>query len=355
LDAIRVSLDSIQTVAGLLIAFAVSVAGLWVVVARPQWVDPHQFKQARRLATLVVAVGLVLVFVLWGNARSLPQLSRVALVGIPICLAAFLVNVAIQVGRNSANLLPVLAYLVSLITYTAAGSISLSASAVMLMVWGNVQRPVEQDQNEADPVQVSVQISGVKTVQSSGEPIPFQVTSGQLNWGCDQTVNAEARFKLPAGATVTAGPTAAWQGVVNGRDSTTSIERSPEEIVARGRLVGQPSIPFEVPLAGRVLHCPGGGNGELRLAGSYTLTERNDAPFETVLSGKLTDTALSLELPSADDLRLVEATVDFSSSNASTPDGGRLIVPLAPDDPADKSNERFRVRRVGTRLEISRR
>jgi hypothetical protein len=349
-----VSLDSIQTVAGLLIAFAVSVAGLWVVVARPQWVDPHQFRQARSLATLVVAVGLILVFVSWGNEESLPQLGRVAIVGIPICLVAFLVNVAVQVGRKSSNLVAVLAYLISLIAYTSAGSISLSASAVMLTVWGKTQRPVQQDQNGAGPVQVSVQISGVKTVQSSGEPVPFQVTSGQLNWGCDQTVNAEARLKLPAGATVTAGPTAAWHGVVNGRDWTTSIEQWPEEIVARGKITGQPALPFEVPFAGRIFHCPGGGNGELRLTGSYTIAQRMEAPFETVLSGQITDTVLTLGLPSSDGLRLVEAAVDFSSNNASIPDGGRLLVPIGPDDPADKSNERFRVRRVDTRLEISR-
>ena len=132
-DAIRVSLDSIQTIAGLLIALAVSVAGLWVVVARPQWVDQHQFKQARSLATLVVAVGLVLVFVFWGNAESLPQLGKVAFFGIPICLAAFMVNVGIQVGVDrKKSLTAVLVYLVSLIAYVAAGSISLSASAVML-------------------------------------------------------------------------------------------------------------------------------------------------------------------------------------------------------------------------------
>jgi hypothetical protein len=93
----------------------------------------------------------------------------------------------------------------------------------------------------------------------------FTSSSGQMNFGCEQTVSGQATFPLPDNATLVGQPLASWRNIANAIPVSAAAGLQGNVVVATGTITGIPyeNFPFGIK------NCTGGGHGELVLSGQY--------------------------------------------------------------------------------------
>lgn len=197
---------------------------------------------------------------------------------------------------------------------------------------------------------VEVSISGSRSVTAS-ELTPFQASSGQINVGCDSIANGVVRWALPPGARIEGQVRANWINTNN----LTSAQASPAAelgnvVSAEGTIRGlnSQSLPFGIR------NCPGGGHGELVLAGQYRGTESRPINFQ--LDGRLAADSIAFTLPSEQDVAVREIRITLAASHGGLPSS--ITIPITPGATrfeARSSDGRYVAEMIGRRLTVTRR
>jgi hypothetical protein len=139
---------------------------------------------------------------------------------------------------------------------------------------------------------VSVSASGTST-EDKGEGKSFSTSSGQLNFGCEETKATAVNYNAPAGAR-DLNATAAWRNTNNVKSQSQQAQASGLKATASGSITGLDYQNYTF-----VRNCPGGGHAELVLFGTYTVpkmvTATRDYTTEAVLIEAPIDVALLSE------------------------------------------------------------
>lgn len=113
------------------------------------------------------------------------------------------------------------------------------------------------------PEQISLRVSFKEVVTHTvAVTVPFSVSSGQLNVGCGDSASTSVSWTLPPGAREV-NESASWQRADGLKNNAQSVVVQGMVVTATGTISGQ-----DRQWTG---NCPGGGHGELVLAGSYVL------------------------------------------------------------------------------------
>jgi hypothetical protein len=93
-----------------------------------------------------------------------------------------------------------------------------------------------------------------RAVTSLGAPIPFQATSGQYNFGCEQTSNAQVMWKIRPDSGIEGLVTSKWMNIDNVGAADSSVVVVDGAIVGTGKITGRnfERLPFGIS------NCPGG-------------------------------------------------------------------------------------------------
>jgi hypothetical protein len=166
--------------------------------------------------------------------------------------------------------------------------LSVTTVVIAISLYGlNVVRVIHIDRNTQEferlrqPYALTVVVMGRVTTEAVTEGLPFRVSSGQLNVGCNSTQPAQVSWSIPSGATITS-QGAAWQNTDNIRNPRVNgPSPNDNDLIASGSIDG-----LERTLFG---NCPGGGHGELVLSGTYRLsnTQSSDNQLLVSYSGKI--------------------------------------------------------------------
>jgi hypothetical protein len=119
---------------------------------------------------------------------------------------------------------------------------------------------------------VTLQVHGqqkVEVTRAEGTPsesplVPFAKSSGQINFGCEETREVNVEYDLPEGAKLVGTPSVAWQNTSNVASQQGNFQDKGQSVVGRGIIRGLDYQNFAI-----TRNCPGGGHGELVLSGTY--------------------------------------------------------------------------------------
>jgi len=95
---------------------------------------------------------------------------------------------------------------------------------------------------------------------------PFEVLGPSVNVGCEEAATGSVHFLLPERATLQSS-NASWINVVNVTQYSARVTQSGLDIVANGTIQGR----SRENIAFGIKNCPGGGHGNLRLTGTYSV------------------------------------------------------------------------------------
>jgi hypothetical protein len=158
----------------------------------------------------------------------------------------------------------------------------------------NTNKPVAiHAQSQASALTVNIIFRG-SHVRTQPLTTPFQVGSGQVNFGCGESAHPVVAFNAPPGAREI-NATARWVNTdnVKGQDQRTAVAGT--TVTAYGTIVG-----LDRDWIG---NCRGGGHGELVLNGTY-VTEQPSTPepvTKTISTTMMPGSEKTFELPSQTD------------------------------------------------------
>jgi hypothetical protein len=199
------------------------------------------------------------------------------------------------------------------------------------------------DLHSGDRYGVTVHYSGVRKTTASSI-VPFQVSSGQINFGCGQSLPVTVNWSLPAGATLV-NQSLAWANVNNSNATTTSpVSVQNNAISGSGVIVG---LNYQEILG--IRNCPGGGHGELVLSGSYRVDQVGEQQIKDELPlGTLTSVQhpVIFALPSDPTLHLSNISIDFNRTDKPEPLDKIDLDPSSGSFPVEKrsSDQKFAAR-----------
>lgn len=178
---------------------------------------------------------------------------------------------------------------------------------------------MSEKKGAAPSVAASVVTTGTLPVSESRE-VPFQASSGQVNFGCEQDASASARFALPPGVELVGDLRSEWRNTDNvGAQSSSPPLLQGNTVVGAGQIRGRNFERISL-IVGSVANCPGGGHGELVISGRYQVTEttpRPQEPTKTTTKVDISDNG-AVTIVSLPRLESLESTITFSPLN---PDG----------------------------------
>jgi hypothetical protein len=248
------------------------------------------------------------------SSQRLVALGTTAGGGVTGCVVFFLWNVWSAMGTEASRQKRVITYLGTFILYIVFGSVGLSAAGLLLyVVQTNPQNKKGQQSATVRRYGVTIEVSGRRVTTETGGVVPFRASSGQVNFGCEQTISTNAVWQMPSGGVVQGEVRAEWANVANTKSMLASAAVEPGRVVGSGSITGLDVQ--RIPLGfGSVGNCPGGGHGELIVFGSYVTQRSGEQRFVESLSGTIgisPDEArrLRLTLPTASDVRLDVITV----------------------------------------------
>lgn len=332
------ALGALERVVGFLITLAMAVSLTWVV-ARNQHIAPaEEFTQARRLANLATAVFIALIFVFMASSTRLLALGTIAAGGVIGCFVFFLWNVwtRLRAQQSSGR---VIMYLGTFILYVVCGSVGLSAAALLLyVVRANPENRQGASPASAQTYAVQLVLVGQRAVSVTGAAKPFRASSGQVNFGCEQTVSAQAVWDAPPESSLEGEIRAEWTNLANAKSYSAQAAVEGGRVVGTGTIAGLDlqRLPFGIS------NCPGGGHGEVVLSGAYVTRDAGRPPFIQKLDGRIAAQPpaarrLALTLPSDADVTLKEGTVELRRGDALI---DRATVSFGAAAPADFISER---------------
>lgn len=312
------ALGSLQRVVGFLVSLAGAIALTWVVERNQHVAPPDEFKQARNIALVATAVFIALMYVFMAGSGRLIALGTTAAGCVAGCFLFFLWNVWLGLNTGSGPT-RIISYLGTFILYVVFGSVGLSAAGLLLqVVQKNPQnKSVEARSATIQAYEVLAELVGRRVVTQAGELTPFRASSGQVNFGCEQTVASRAVWEPPQGALVQGEVRAEWVNADNARSFQANA------VVEGGRVVGTGTIGgLELQrLPFGITNCPGGGHGELVVSGKYVTRSTTQEPFRPEPLRGIVSTSpdaartIRLTLPAREDVLLETIVIALKSDN----------------------------------------
>jgi hypothetical protein len=158
--------------------------------------------------------------------------------------------------------------------------------------------------------EVVVDLRGRRAVPRIGEPLPFRASSGQVNFGCEQTVTARAVWQVPASSSVQGQMQAEWVNKDNARSFEATVAVEEGSVIGSGTITGLDLQ--RLPLG--FTNCPGGGHGELVVFGQYVPRSTRQDLYHDVMHGIIATTpeasrGTQLTLPAKGDILLESVAV----------------------------------------------
>ncbi|WP_457391956.1 hypothetical protein [Roseateles sp. P5_E1] len=157
----------------------------------------------------------------------------------------------------------------------SAMMIAIAAGATIVNVARLSPSPPPKDTFEAPKKSSTLQVTfyGMKS-RTESVTVPFRVSSGQVNVGCNEVRGTQVTFPTPIGArNVVATPS--WENIRDVKQQDKNLTVQGNVVMATGQLVGN-----NREWTG---NCPGGGHGELVVTGSYVIDQSAD-PEQVVIS-----------------------------------------------------------------------
>lgn len=146
-----------------------------------------------------------------------------------------------------------------------------------------------------------------ESIVNEDKDTPYRVSSGQMNFGCEENRKFHVEFNIPADAAPVGQPTTSFLNFDNAK-----IVQPPCAVLKAGsvsasgvlRGLDYQSFPFVIR------NCPGGGYGELVLSGVYRNTVEHEQEVTRILSNSLTSTTVQPVWVTSPDLKIsnIEAT-----------------------------------------------
>lgn len=283
------SLPLVVKVLGFVVSWATSIYFLWVRKPPKILSDLPFFEQTQRISIIVTSIFLMLTWGALGTSHSLRVLIVLAIVltGLGIVIYFVIVAWIIKKGRAQAAVVTAspLAMLVCFLVYTASISCGLTAAGVFIVVLltNPANAALGTNLTKPEPLTVMLTVEG-KIVTAENQETTFRITSGQQNFGCDETRAFNVEFAAPTGATLIGQSSAAFQNADNAKIvGAPAVHQSEQTVSASGQLRGLDYQNF----AFGIRNCPGGGHGELVLSGIYRSSVSHEQPVERVLTNDL--------------------------------------------------------------------
>ncbi len=163
---------------------------------------------------------------------------------------------------------------------------------------------------------VTVALTGRRAITTVGATVPFLASSSQVNFGCEQTVSARALWQAPLTAVISGNVKAAWINTANAKSSSANASIQDGTVVGSGTITGLDVQAIDIPFAGRIANCPGGGHGEIVVSGEYVTRSTGEEPFQAELTGSVSTSpgearVIRLALPTPSDVALQGALVSL--------------------------------------------
>lgn len=328
------TLDAIVKLAGVIVSWGVSIYFI-SIKSQPTIISKHPFfAQGKNITVIVVGVFLALTWGLLGNFSSAKYLATISIVA---CLTGFiaffwtaeLVRKATTNGGNHNSTVLLLAF----VTYSTLLSWGLTAATVFLAV------VLLNPTNKATGVSLVTPVRFAATILAAGtastrtnEDVPVRLSSGQVNFGCEEQRPVEVKFTLPENASLAGQLTAAWQNFSNAKTSDAPVAQlDTRTFIARSVVRGLDYQNF----AFGIRNCPGGGHGELVLTGTYRTTVTQEEPKEISLPASLvtgSKETVWVSLPSQEQMSINRVTVSINEENA--PASKSQTLTLTQDQPS---------------------
>jgi hypothetical protein len=160
-----------------------------------------------------------------------------------------------------------------------------------------------------------IQLAGTTVVHESRES-PFTASSGQRNFGCEETAPAQVAFQLPDGATVIGQPSASWRNTDNASRMNAVVSVQGNVVTATGSITG---IPYQSFILG-IKNCPGGGHGELVLSGAYrtdSVREVGAPPLSVTSTVSSNSNEDWITLPTPQEFKITQINIDIKDESGS--------------------------------------
>jgi hypothetical protein len=176
---------------------------------------------------------------------------------------------------------------------------------------------VIQPQSQASALTVNIVFRG-SHVRTQPLAVPFQVGSGQVNFGCGESAHPVVTFNVPLGAREI-NATARWVNTdnVKGQDQRTAVAGA--SATAYGTIVG-----LDRDWIG---NCHGGGHGELVLSGTYVIEQPSatEPVTKTISTTMMPGSEKTFELPSQTDQTPNQCEITAASDKGVY---GRIVLNL---------------------------
>lgn len=335
-DITASSLPVVAKIVGFVVSWAGSIYFLWVR-KQPKILDGLPFfEQTQRVSIVVTSIFLMLTWGALATSSSLQTLTMLAIalttIGIVVYFGTIYLTIRAENGRSAISAARTLLLLVCFLVYTASVSCGLTSAGVFLAVLltNPANAATGTTLTKAEEYTVMINVSG-KIVTTENQEVPFRVSSGQGNFGCEENRSFRAEYTLPQGAMLVGSPTPSFLNMDNAKLVVPpSVTEAGASIAATGTLRGldYQTFPFGVR------NCPGGGHGELVLSGIYRSSINHEQEVTRVLTNDLSSAAAEPVIVTLPDFDV--KSVEAICKPKSRPDGDLKVV-VSPEHPSSST------------------
>lgn len=323
-----IPIDGLVKLAGALLTAGVSI---YVLIAKkpPTVIFDHVlFFHTRELIGVVIGVFLSLTWGLLGNSGASLELAFIAVLSTSFGFIAFfwvakLVEDAPPQKANRKVTLLLFAYVIySILINWGLTAATIFLSVLVLNPSNSAAISVLRQVN----YKASLAISGAVNITSNSE-VPFQVSSGQVSFGCEESRPLSVTFPLPANSSFVGAPAARWDNTSNSSASQANVAVAEGRAVASGTIRGLDYQSFGFGIR----NCQGGGHGELIVDGMYRTTTTRVESRSLTMSNSLSSTSIGpvkITLPTERELTI--SAIRISVMDDSSGDKPPEIIDLSP-------------------------
>lgn len=135
--------------------------------------------------------------------------------------------------------------------------------------------------------------------------VPFQTSSGQVNFGCGDSAHPTVTFNVPQGARQI-NATSHWANTDNSKGQDQQVTVTGTTVTAVGTITGLDR--------NWIGDCPGGGHGELILNGTYVIDKVGSEPITKIVTALMLPGATqTIALPAQTELATESCEVNAAS------------------------------------------
>lgn len=323
-----IPLDGIVRLAGALFTAGVSIYVLIAKKPPPIIFDQLFFSHTREMIAVVIGVFISLTWGLLGNSRASPELATIAVISTSFGFIAFFWVVRLvekapsQKGKQNGTLL-----LFAYVIYSILISWGLTAAVIFLSVLVlNPSNPDAISVSKQANYRVILTIAGTRNTTSNSD-VPFQISSGQVNFGCEESRPLSVTFPLPPNSSLVGAPSAHWKNVSNSSAHQENVVVAEGRVIASGTIRGLDYQNFALGIR----NCPGGGHGELIVSGYYrTLTTSSEPRSMTIASNLSSSSTGPVKVTLPTETELTISSIRVSVIEEAQGDKQPEIIDLTP-------------------------